>query len=168
MIETKRLYLKPLTYNQLLKYIQGENLLEKELNLNSTSRVISPELKEALETSILPNVKDKNKNYLYYTLWTIISKSDNKMVADLCIIGEPNANGEIEIGYGTYEEFQRKGYMTEAVSGIIEWAKSQHNVNSVLASTEKSNIASFKVLEKNNFKKTDETETLFNWRHSLN
>ena len=66
MIETKRLYLKPLTYNQLLKYIQGENLLEKELNLNSTSRVISPELKEALETSILPNVKDKNKNYLYY------------------------------------------------------------------------------------------------------
>jgi len=167
MIETKRLYLKPLTYNQLLKYIKGEHLLEKELNLNPTSRIISPELKEALETSILPNVKDKKKNYLFYTLWTIISKMDNKMVADLCIIGEPNENGEIEIGYGTYDEFQGKGYMTEAVSGIIEWAKSQHNINSILASTEKSNIASFRVLEKNKFKKTDETETLYNWRLSI-
>jgi len=85
MIETKRLYLKPLTYNQLLKYIQGEKLLEKELNLNSTSKIISPELKDALEKSILPYVKDKNKNYLYYTLWTIVSKSETKIVGDICI-----------------------------------------------------------------------------------
>jgi ribosomal-protein-alanine N-acetyltransferase len=30
---------------------------------------------------------------------------DNKMVGDLVIVGEPNADGEIEIGYGTYDEF---------------------------------------------------------------
>lgn len=42
------------------------------------------------------------------------------MVGDICIVGEPNASGEIEIGYGTYEEFQQKGFMTEAVGGIIK------------------------------------------------
>jgi ribosomal-protein-alanine N-acetyltransferase len=49
MIETERLIIKPLTYDQLVKYIKCDNSLEEELNLNETSRKISPELKEALE-----------------------------------------------------------------------------------------------------------------------
>jgi ribosomal-protein-alanine N-acetyltransferase len=105
MIETDRLVLRPLTYEQLIKYTKCDNSLEEELNLNESSRTISPELKEAFEQTILPNVADKSKNYLYSTLWTAISKAENKMVGDLCIYGEPNTDGEIEIGYGTYEEF---------------------------------------------------------------
>ena len=54
MIETERLVLKPLTYDQLVKYIRADNSLETELNLNQTSRTISPALKEALEQTILP------------------------------------------------------------------------------------------------------------------
>lgn len=164
MIETARLILKPLTYEQLVKYAKCDNSLEADLKLNKTSRTISPELKEALEQTILPNVADKTKNYLYSTLWTAISKTENKMIGDLCIIGEPNADGEIEIGYGTYEEFQGKGYMTEIVSGIIEWTKTQKSVNAIIATTEKTNAASFKVLQKNNFIKIGETETSFNWK----
>lgn len=164
MIETERLILKPLTYKQLIKYIKCDNSLEVELKLNQTSRTISPELKEAFAQTILPNVADKSKNYLYSTLWTAISKIDNKMVGDLCFVDEPNANGEIEIGYGTYDEFQNKGFMTEAVSGIIEWAKTESEIQSIIASTEKSNNASFKVLEKNGFIKIGETQALFNWK----
>lgn len=164
MIETERLILKPLTYEQLLKYTKCDNSLEVELNLNETSRTISPELKDAFEQTILPNVADKSKNYLYSTLWTGISKAENKMIGDLCIVGEPNAEGEIEIGYGTYDEFQGKGFMTEIVGGIIEWTKTQQVVKSIIASTDKTNIASFKVLEKNNFIKIGETETLLNWK----
>jgi [ribosomal protein S5]-alanine N-acetyltransferase len=164
MIETERLILKPLTYDQLVKYTKCDNSLEEELNLNETSRTISPELKEAFEQTILPNVADKTRNYLYSTLWTAISKAENKMIGDLCIVGEPNADGEIEIGYGTYDEFQGKGFMTEIVGGIIEWIKTQERVKSVIASTDKTNTASFKVLEKNNFIKVGETETLFNWK----
>lgn len=164
MLETNRLLIKPLTYNQLIKYIKCNNSLEEELHLNSTSRTISPELKEAFELTILPNVKDTTKNYLYSTLWTAISKDENKMIGDLCIVGEPNEEGEIEIGYGTYAEFQGKGFMTEIVGGIIAWAKTQQIVKSIIASTEKTNTASFKVLEKNMFIKVAETETLFNWK----
>jgi [ribosomal protein S5]-alanine N-acetyltransferase len=168
MIETKRLILRPLTYDQLVKYTKCDNSLEEELNLNETSRTISPELKEALEQTILPNVADKTKNYLYSTLWTAISKTENKMIGDLCIVGEPNADGEIEIGYGTYDEFQGKGFMTEIVGGIIEWAKMQPNVKSIIASTDKSNTASFKVLQKNNFDKIGEKDTQLNWKLIIN
>ena len=164
MIETERLILKPLTYDQLVKYIKCDNSLEEELNLNETSRKISPALKEAFEQTILPNVADKTKNYLYSTLWTAILKAENKMIGDLCIVGEPNADGEIEIGYGTYNEFQGKGFMTEIVGGIIEWTKAQKIVKAIIASTDKTNSASFKVLEKNNFIKTGETEMLLNWK----
>jgi ribosomal-protein-alanine N-acetyltransferase len=88
MIETERLLIKPLTYDQLVKYTKCDNSLEEELNLNETSRTISPELKEAFEQTILPNVADKSNNYLYSTLWTAISKAENKMIGDLCIVGD--------------------------------------------------------------------------------
>jgi RimJ/RimL family protein N-acetyltransferase len=164
MIETERFRIQPLTYDQLVKYIRNDNSLETELQLNPTSRSISADLKEALEQTILPAVTDSTKNYLFSTLWTIIFKSENKMVGDLCFVGEPNADGEIEIGYGTYEEFQGKGYMTEAVSGLIGWAKNQTGVKSIVASTDQSNIASSMVLVKNSFIKIGETETMFKWR----
>ena len=167
MIETERLILKPLTYAQLVKYIKADHSLEHELNLDNTVRTISPELKEALEQTILPGGADASRNYLYSTLWTIISKNENKMVADLCIVGEPNADGEIEIGYGTYEEFRGNGFMTEAVGGIIEWAKTQPGVMSIVASTDKENVASYSVLLKNNFVKNGETIAQFSWKLPL-
>jgi ribosomal-protein-alanine N-acetyltransferase len=167
MIETERLILKPLTCNQLEKYIKADFSLETELNLSKNPRLVSPALKEALEETILPNVANLNKNYLFSTLWTAISKEDNVMIGDLCFQGEPDKNGQIEIGYGTYEEFQNKGYMTEAVNGLIEWSKKQSIINSIYAETLKDNKASFSILEKNNFIKKGETETLFKWQLTL-
>lgn len=164
MVETERLLLHPLTYAQLLQYMQADQSLEKELNLVPASRTISPELKEALEQTILPNVADPDKNYLYSTLWTLIEKKERRMVGDLCFVGEPNADGEIEIGYGTYDDFQNKGYMTEAVGGMIQWAKTQPDVKSIYAGTEKDNVASYSVLQKNNFVQFEASESKLNWR----
>ncbi|MGB3078050.1 MAG: GNAT family N-acetyltransferase [Saprospiraceae bacterium] len=167
MLETNKLRIKPLTYPQLLKYARNDNSLEEEFKIKASSRVISPELKDALEHTILPNVSDPTKNYLYNTLWTIISKSENQMVGDICIVGEPNTEGEIEIGYGTYEDYRGKGYMSEAVGAMIEWAKSEPDVLLIVAATDKNNIASYRILEKHNFRKSDETESLFHWRLNL-
>ena len=164
MIETERLIIKPLSYEQLLKYVRNDHSLEAELKLHHSSRIISPELKDALENTIIPAVADETKNYLYSTLWRAISKTENKMVGDFCIIGEPNGEGEIEIGYGTYEEFRKMGYMTEIVSGMIEWCKTQPRVRSIIASTDKPNMASSKVLEKNKFEKIGETDTQLHWK----
>jgi RimJ/RimL family protein N-acetyltransferase len=164
MIETERLIIKPLTYEQLTKYVRLDNSLETELDLNATSRTISADLKEALEQTILPNVADSNKNYLFSTIWTLISKTDNKMVGDLCFVGEPHADGVIEIGYGTYEEFRKRGFMTEAVGAMIKWAKKQPDIRTIIASTDKTNVDSYSVLQRNNFQKSGETETLYNWR----
>jgi RimJ/RimL family protein N-acetyltransferase len=167
MIETERLFIKPLTHKQLVKYVKLDNSLESELKLFQSPRTISPELKEALEQTILPNVADPDKNYLFSTLWTLISKEENKMIGDLCFVGEPDENGQIEIGYGIYNEFRKKGFMTEAVGGMIKWAEKQQNIRSIIASTEKSNIDSFSILKKNKFEKVGETDSLYNWQFNI-
>jgi ribosomal-protein-alanine N-acetyltransferase len=163
MIETHRLILKPLTYQQMLKYIKNDHSLEAELKLNNSSMLISPLLKEALEKSILPSLQDENKNYLFSTLWTVIDKNENISVADVCFQGEPNQQGEIEIGYGTYEKYQGKGYMTEAVKGMLEWAAKQVKVKAIIATTDKTNVSSYAILKKNAFIKVSESKEQFNW-----
>lgn len=163
MIETERLILRPLTYEQLVKYTKTDNSLEEELKLEKSPRSISPELREALEDSIIPLVGDSDKNYLYATLWTLILKEEKRMVGDLCFKGEPNIDGEIEIGYGTYFEFRRKGYMTEAVGEMLKWAKNQPKVLRILASTDKNNISSQRILKNNNFSQIEEIDGIINW-----
>lgn len=167
MLETPRLRIIPLTLEQLQQYIRADNSLETALQIQESFRTISPDLQEALEQTILPNVADTSKNYLFATLWTIILKEENRMVGDLCFVGEPNADGEIEIGYGTYEGYRQRGFMTEAVDGMIGWAKKQPHVRAMIASTEKNNRASSSVLEKNNFVQSGETDTLLHWRLQL-
>lgn len=73
------------------------------------------------------------------------------MVGDLCFQGEPNENGEIEIGYGTYDHFQNMGYMTEAVGALVRWGLGQERVLAVVAETNADNIPSQKILKNNGF-----------------
>lgn len=167
MIETERLILKPLTHDQLLKYIKDDHSLEKELNLDPTKKNISPTLQKALQETTLPNVHDKDKDYLYYTLWAIISKPDNKIIGDISFVGEPDQNGEIEIGYGTYEAFRGQGFMTEAVGRIVEWAKEQPKVKFIFATTTKDNIASYSILERNNFENIGEVDDMLSWKTQI-
>ena len=47
---------------------------------------------------------------------------------------------------------------------MIAWAKKQAKVKAVIAATDKINVASYKVLEKNHFVKVGESDEQFNWR----
>lgn len=162
-LETERLIIFPLSHYQLNLYLQTENKLEDALGLHQGNRTISPELMEALNETILPSVFSSS-NYLYSTLWTIVHKERNQMVADFCFKGMPNTAGEIEIGYGTYEEFQGKGFMTEALGAMIEWAFSQPNVKTMLAETDQKNESSHKTLLKNNFKQYKVVDAMIWWK----
>ena len=149
-IETARMYLHPLTYEQLKLYLQNDGSLEKELNIDWHPRQIHPELIENLLNALLPGVNE-NRNFHFFTLWTMISKEFNCMIGDLCFKEEPCENGSVEIGYGIYPAYERKGYITEAVEVLCLWALNQKYVRSVRAETLPGNIASQRVLQKNGF-----------------
>ncbi|CAN5438791.1 GNAT family N-acetyltransferase [soil metagenome] len=163
-IETPRLYLHPLSYEQLQQYLRLDFSLEDGLGLERYERIIAPALMEAFHESILPAAAKAKDDLLYVTLWTIIVKEKKRMVGDMCFKGGPNEAGEIEIGYGTYPDFCCNGFMTEAVSAIIKWAFQQPGVNYIVAETDDDNFASQKILLRNNFMQQKQIDKMLRWR----
>jgi len=152
MVETERLVIIPLNHEQLDLYLQANGRLEKVLQLTDNGRTISPDVKEMVTTFTLPKMKKaRDDNYLFYTFWIVVEKHSRLIVAELGFKGEPNEKGEIEIGYGTMPGQRGKGFMTEAVGGMIVWAKKQRGITHILAETDEKNTASVKILEKNKF-----------------
>lgn len=66
-------------------------------------------------------------------------------------LGPPH-DGAVQIGYSLLPEFQRRGYATEMVVGLVRWAFGQPGVHVIAAETEWANPASVRVLEKVGFR----------------
>ena len=157
MIETKRLLIKPLSYDELKKYATSTDELAKELGLNPTGALVDEVTQNAIVNDLLPHLSDPEIDTLFYTMWIIIEKTKKVIVGGICFHGEPDANGEVEIGYGTDEAFQNKGYMTETLNGMIEWSQNNKKIKTLKAETDRTNISSIKVLERNRFKLFEQT-----------
>jgi ribosomal-protein-alanine N-acetyltransferase len=165
MIESEDLKIIALSHPQLIKYLEANNLLEKDLGLKQTNRNVSPAVKEMVEKFTLPKIKETGaQDFLFYTFWIVVDKKINTIVAELGFKGPPNEAGEVEIGYGTMPAFQGKGYMTKAVKTVVEWAHSREDIKSVLGSVDKKNPASIRVLEKSGFQFYEAKENLLWWK----
>jgi len=167
MIETLRLKIFPLKYTELLKYKDSKNKLEEQFGLKKSKWKHSEEVIEMFEKRMLPRFEKDKRNYLFNSVWLIIDKKQNVIVGDFGIKGRPVMNegkNEIEIGYGTRTEYLNKGYMTEAIGGFVKWISERKDVDIIIAETEKNNIASIKVLEKNGFVIYKETKTVGCWK----
>jgi len=68
-----------------------------------------------------------------------------------CHIGSIAELKETEIAYGIAKQFRGKGYATEVVAGLTDWAIDTFNLPYVVATIAEDNIASLKVIEKSQF-----------------
>jgi len=159
MIETKRLIIKPLSYDELVKHIRSPRELSDEMSLKPSSSLMDEQTQEAILTDLLPNLSDATKNPLFYTMWIIIEREENAIIGGVCFHGEPDINGEVEIGYGTDYDYRNRGYMTETIDGMILWARDNDKIRVINAGTDKSNLSSIRVLEKNGFKMTTQSDS---------
>ena len=166
MIETQRLILKPLSYNELIKHVKYPDELAQDLNLTPSTSLIEKEVQDAVLNDLLPNLSDTTKNPLFYTMWIMIEKNEKAIIGGVCFHGEPDENGEVEIGYGTDEKYQKKGYMTEAIFGLVQWAKGDGRIRTIKAETDKANIASILVLKKNNFEISGQVDNFVTMKFS--
>ncbi len=87
---------------------------------------------------------------IYY--WIAASDNDAPpiLVGSGGFMSKPSG-GQAEIGYGTLAQFQGRGYATEAVSVLTDWALSQPEVSVVVADALPENAASVRVLQKSGF-----------------
>lgn len=163
ILETDRLKIFPITYVQVIMYKDNKSELEKQLGFNVSGTELTDHLKAMLEKKMLTNLSGKTDNFIFNTLWLIADKKNNMLVADFGIKGNPDDKGEIELGYGTHSKFQNKGYMTEAIKGFILWASEREDIKQIMVETDKVNLASIRIVQKNNFIKYKETQDSYFW-----
>ena len=71
--------------------------------------------------------------------------------------GKPSADGVVEVGYSLFPQFQHRGYATEAVAALIDWAFAHEGVQSIIAETLPDLGASIAVLHRLGFTQTPES-----------
>lgn len=163
ILETEKLKLIPLDANNLRYSIEDRQKMEWNLGVKITDTELEKPLSEAMRTS-LEMVLENKKDYLWFTSWEIVLKKENRIIGGLCFKGCPDEKGRVEIGYGMQDEYKCKGYMTEAVKELINWAFRFNHVTEVIAETEKDNLPSHRVLEKIGMEKYKENEKMFWWK----
>ena len=163
-LESDRLLIQPLTYAQVLQYQAGAILFQPATGVPQPAYTVPAELVEVLADFILPNLKAAGAQYYFHTLWLISEKQAGHVVGSFLFKGRPDAQGRIEIGYGTEGDFQGRGYMTEALATALQWADSQPEIIEMHAETEVDNLASIQVLKKNNFEQCGQKGNLLCWR----
>ncbi|MBO9204587.1 MULTISPECIES: GNAT family N-acetyltransferase [Niastella] len=169
VIETERLHLFPLTIPQLELYCKSNDELEKTLNLTPFGRAMAPPVHDRVVKETLPLMrKAPSPDYLFYTFWLVVDKLSRTIVAEIGFKGPPTMDGCVEIGYGTMPNMQRKGYMTEAVKGLLKWACRRSDITTVLAETNAGNKPSIRVVEKNGFNRFEQKGDMYWWRYKVN
>ncbi|MBP5267285.1 MAG: GNAT family N-acetyltransferase [Ruminococcus sp.] len=133
MIETNRLKIYAASQENMEAFIEAQTV----------------EIVKSAYTEMLNGCLANPDQWDWYAIWMIELK-DGTHIGELCFKGL-SADGIAEIGYGISEEYQNKGYATEAVKGVLEWAFSRPEVTAVEAETDPDNTASKRVLEKCGF-----------------
>ncbi len=65
--------------------------------------------------------------------------------------GKPTSDGCVEVGYSILESYQKQGFGTEALRGLVTWAFRHSGLHRVIAETFPELRSSIRVLEKNGF-----------------
>ena len=89
-----------------------------------------------------------------FGVWYFVRAADGErtLIGNGGFKGLPDAGGTVEIGYSLLEAYQRQGYGTEVVRGLVDWAFAQPGVHRLIAETLPELIPSIRVLEKNGFR----------------
>ena len=163
MIETKRLRIIPLDSEQFALLLNGVHFMENALRLTPSNETLDPHTRQAM-TGQYQLAGKHPENFLLLTNWQIILKSENKAIGSACFKNLPDAEGSVEVGYGIYASYRNHGYMTEALKALCKWAFDIAGVQSVIAETEKDNIASQYVLQKSKMKQFKESADSIWWK----
>jgi len=101
---------------------------------------------ERLIQTILKNFEDNEA-----VCWVISPKESDDFMGSISFWKIDKAHFRAEIGYGIHPDFQQRGYMSEALTAVIEYGFRKMNLHSIEANINPSNVASTKLVEKHGF-----------------
>lgn len=166
-LESERLRLIPLTNEMFHSCLKDRAAFETSLGLIPSQMEVEEFFKKEYDDAIvnfwLPNLAAFPDQYLWITNWEIVSLEHNTIIGGIGMAGMNLTDGAATTGYMIDKKHWNKGYATEALNLICQWAFTHEHVLSIKATTLKDGYASQKVLGKAGFVQigADEQETHF-------
>jgi ribosomal-protein-alanine N-acetyltransferase len=146
-VVTPRLELVPCSLSVATGLGDDIEEVERLLDARLPKEWPDPELAEFLP--LYAELLREDQQLLGYGIWLLIEREGRRtVVGSAGFQGPPNAEGEIELGYGVHPDFRNHGYATEAARALLRWASEQPGVRRVIAQCDQDNIASQRVVEK--------------------
>jgi len=171
LIQTERLRLIPLSYENLVALSISRTNLEQQLQLTiSDFKLNAPdsfleEFDYVVKHIFLPNVKENSANFCWYTHWLIVETATNLTVGGFGCHGETDSAGNNMIGYFTDAKSEGKGYATEAITHFTRWMfQNDPQLKCILADTLTEGLGSQRVLQKAGFIFDTEVAEGLRWR----
>ena len=151
-ITTERLLLRPLTLDD------AEFFYSKIGSDIEVQKYMLWNLHESIDDTIewLKEEESKLENDDYYD-WAIVIKENNKLIGSGGLIYNENG-GLFEVGYDIMKEEWGKGYVTEFVKRILDFATDELGQKEVLGRHVTANPASGRVMLKAGFEYVDDGE----------
>ena len=89
----------------------------------------------------------------------VLRRRGRPMIGHIGFHGPPGVNGPskagaLEVGYTVFEPFRRRGYASEAVSALLDWARAEHGVHDFVASVSPGNVPSLALVRRFGFRQT--------------
>lgn len=160
-LKTARLQLIPLDADKLAALRQGREHLEQLLGLEPSGLQISSGMEEEIAEALefwQEFTRSNPDDYYWGTNWEIVLAEANRTIGGIGMGGPPDRHGQVTVGYHIDLREHRRGYGTEALAGLRDWALRQPGCTSMVAFTPIDNLSSQKVLAKCGFELVDQVE----------
>ncbi len=165
-LHSDRLCLLALDLRHLRLMRQGRDILEEALGLDhmvfQTDKETATEFRQAIDFWLI-NVESRPKHYPWYTNWEIILEEENRSIGGIGLSGRPDAQGKVMTGYFIDDRYHNRGYATESLGTLIDWAFTDPEVQCITAETTHDHLASHRVLIKNQFQPVQEVDQIWLW-----
>lgn len=173
MVSTDRLQLYPFSINELMmieKWCQDTPRLGSKRHqlkvgeIKFDSHTLDGAVVGAISKKIEKMKMVSINNHPWYTYWGILLPETSTCIGLIGYKGYPNENGYTEVGYGLSPNHRRKGYMSEALSGVTRWAFCHDYCQGITACNVLiDNLGSQLVLENNAFCLTSKSDEVYNY-----
>ena len=143
ILKTKRLILRSLTFDDATSILELRS--SKEVNKLIT-RKTPKNLEDTEEFISVCHKEFTNKNRVFWAM------EFNKIIIGTIVLYRiPLDVQYAEIGYELFPKYQQKGFMSEAMTAVLEFGLNVLKLKTIEAFTHKNNIASIALLEKHGF-----------------
>ncbi len=107
----------------------------------------------------LRQMRERPEIQEWFVYAVVLPEGDRPMIGHAGFHGPPGVNAvkapdAVEVGYSVFDPYRRRGYATEVVRALIDWASREHGIHHFVASISPGNEPSLALVRRLGFKHT--------------